>query len=118
MKFSGRTLQLSLTTLALVCSGWLMLAQAPVTRAVFDDSTVTFKTKCAVCHGLDGSGETAQGKALKVRPLSAAEVQKQSDAQLNTIITKGKKKMPAFGGALNAEQCKGLVAHIRSLAKK
>ena len=38
-----------------------------------------FKAKCASCHGPDGAGATAVGKAMKVRDLRSAEVQKQSD---------------------------------------
>ena len=119
MKFSIRQVQFLLTTGAvMLLAGLLLATQPPVTRAVFEDNAVTFKTKCALCHGLDGSGNTATGKAMKVRDLGSAEVQKMTDAQLNTLIRKGKNKMPAFGGSLNAEQIKGLVAHLRSLAKK
>jgi cytochrome c6 len=70
----------------------------------------TYKTKCAVCHGPDGKGETN-----KIRDLSSADVQKQSDAELTTIITDGKGKMPAYGKSLKADQVKELVAFIRSL---
>jgi hypothetical protein len=47
-----------------------------------------------MCHGQDGSGDTAMGKKLKVRDLRSAEVQSQTDAQLTDIITKGKPPMP------------------------
>ena len=77
-----------------------------------------FKTKCAVCHGADGKGETAMGKANKLRDLGSADVQKQTDAELSTIVEGGKAKMPAYGKSLKPEQIKGLVAYIRSLAKK
>ncbi|MFY9753611.1 MAG: cytochrome c [Candidatus Acidiferrales bacterium] len=83
-----------------------------------DDAAGTFKTKCAMCHGPDGSGNTATGKALQVRDLSSAGVQGQSDAQLIDIVTNGKAKMPAYKGKLTDAQIKGLVAYIRSLAKK
>ena len=116
MKLSIRPMQLLI--LALAAGGWLMLTQPTVSYAVFDDSAVTFKTKCALCHGLDGTGDTPTGKSLKVRNLSSAEVQKMKDAQLITIISKGKDKMPAFKDSLNAEQIKGLVAHLRTMAKK
>lgn len=74
-----------------------------------------FKGKCAMCHGADGKGETAMGKKFGLRDLGSVEVQKQSDAELTTIITKGKAKMPAYDGKLTAEQIKALVAHIRTL---
>jgi cytochrome c6 len=104
------------TTLLLLVAA-LVTTQAPVTRAAFDDAAVTFKTKCAMCHGMDGTGNTPTGKSLKVRDLGSAGVQKMTDAQLNTIISKGKDKMPGFSSSLNTDQIKGLVAHIRALKK-
>jgi cytochrome c6 len=77
-----------------------------------------YKTKCAACHGPDGKGETAIGKADKIRDLSSAEVQQQSDVELNTFITAGKGKMPAYGKSVKPDQVKDLVDFIRSLAKK
>jgi cytochrome c6 len=77
-----------------------------------------YKTKCAVCHGADGKGETTVGKANKIRDLASADVQKQSDADLTGIITNGKNKMPAYGKSLKPEQVKDLVAFVRSFAKK
>jgi mono/diheme cytochrome c family protein len=40
-----------------------------------------------------------------------------SDAQLSTVITNGKNKMPAYGKSLKAEDITGLVAYIRTLKK-
>ncbi len=82
-----------------------------------DDSASLFKTKCAACHGADGSGDTSMGKALKIRDLGSAEVQKQTDAQLTEIVSNGKSPMPAYKGKLTEDQIKGLVAYIRSLKK-
>lgn len=76
-----------------------------------------YKTKCAVCHGPDGKGETAVGKANKLRDLGSAEVQKQSDDELSGIVTGGKGKMPAYGKSLKPEQIKELVAFLRSFKK-
>jgi cytochrome c6 len=77
-----------------------------------------FKAKCASCHGADGAGKTTMGSMLKIRDLGSPEVQKQSDAELNRIITKGKNKMPAFEGKLKKEQIEQLVGYIRELGKK
>jgi mono/diheme cytochrome c family protein len=73
---------------------------------------------CALCHSGDGSGNTPVGKSLKLRALGSAEVQKQSDAKLSEIISKGKNKMPGFSSKLKAEEITELVAHIRTMAKK
>ena len=75
----------------------------------------TFKTKCAVCHGADGKGETAMGKKLGAQNLGSPEVQKQSDAQLAAIVSKGQNKMPAYNGKLTDEQISDLIKYIRSL---
>jgi mono/diheme cytochrome c family protein len=72
----------------------------------------TFKAKCAACHGADGKGK----EMMKTRDLGAADVQKQNDADLTAIITRGKGKMPAYG-SLTPDQVKDLIAYIRSLKK-
>ena len=58
------------------------------------------------------------GKADKIRDLGSPEVQAQSDADLTTIITNGKGKMPAYGKSLKPDQVKDLVTYVRTLAKK
>ena len=82
-----------------------------------DGGADTFKAKCAACHGPDGSGNTTMGKNLKLRDLGSADVQKQSDEELTTIITKGKAKMPAYDGKLTKDQISDVVKYIRSLKK-
>ena len=85
---------------------------------VFADAGAdTFKAKCAACHGPDGSGSTTMGKNLKLRDLGSADVQKQSDDELTTIITKGKGKMPSYDGKLTKDQVSDVVKYIRSLKK-
>jgi mono/diheme cytochrome c family protein len=106
-------LLLSLLTVGLlaVCAG--------SSRAQSAGETL-FKTKCAACHGPDGKGEVPMGKKLGAHDLNSAEVQKQSDAQLTEVVTKGrnKMKMPAFDGKLSKEQIAQLVAYIREIGKK
>jgi cytochrome c6 len=99
-------------------AGAILLAFAIAPAARGDDAAPLFKQKCAMCHGADGKGDSSMGKTLKVRDLSSADVQKQSDADLTAIITKGKNKMPSYEGKLKPEEIKGLVAYVRSLAKK
>ena len=77
-----------------------------------------FKGKCASCHGPDGGGKTAMGTMLKIRDLRSDDVQKQTDADLNRIVTKGKNKMPAFDGKLKREQIEQLVGYVSELGKK
>ncbi len=77
-----------------------------------------YKAKCAACHGADGKGETATGKALKVKDFASEEVQKMSDEDLNEVIAKGKNKMPAYGKSLKPEEIKALVEYARGFRKK
>src|ERR1700746_4124905 len=69
-----------------------------------DASADLFQAKCASCHGPDGKGETAMGKSMKVKDLASADVQKQPDTDLTTIIEKGKKPMPGYEGKLTKDQ--------------
>ena len=77
-----------------------------------------FKAKCAMCHGADGAGQTAMGKALKIPALHSEAVQKLSNAELTSTITKGKNKMPAYETKLSKEQISKLVEFVRDLGKK
>ena len=80
-------------------------------------SETLYKSKCVGCHGADGTG-SAMGKKLGAHNFQTADVQKMSDAELTDIITNGKNKMPPYGKSLKAEDIKGLVGYIRSLAAK
>jgi mono/diheme cytochrome c family protein len=104
--------------LAIGAAAALSLGLAGVPANAQDTGPTLYKSKCAACHGADGKGETAIGKADNIRDLGSADVQQQSDAVLTSIITSGKGKMPAYGKSLKPEQVKDLVTYIRSLAKK
>jgi mono/diheme cytochrome c family protein len=94
------------------------VAILPSVSARADDSAAVYKAKCASCHAADGSGDTAVGKKLKLRDLSALDVQKLSDAELTKVIADGKAKMPGYAKKLTAEQIKSLVAMIRTMSSK
>ena len=85
------------------------------TCSLAETAAETYKTTCAMCHGPDGKGETALGKNLHTKDLTSDEVRKKSDAELSTIIVKGKENMPGFEGRLTQAQINGLVKYIRSL---
>lgn len=70
----------------------------------------TYKAKCAMCHGADGSKTTMGSKAL-----NSADVQKMSDADLTAVIENGKGKMPAYKGKLTDAQIKDVVAYIKTM---
>lgn len=81
------------------------------------DAAANFKAKCAMCHGADGKGDTPVGKKMGVRDFTSAEVQKATDAELIATTTKGKNKMPAYGGKLSDGDIKDLIGYIRQLGK-
>jgi mono/diheme cytochrome c family protein len=93
----------------------LLLSAGPV-RAQADAASL-FKSKCGNCHGADGSGNTAVGKSMKLRDLRSADVQKQTDEELNAWIANGKGAMPAYKDKFSAAQIKDLVGFIRELGK-
>jgi mono/diheme cytochrome c family protein len=79
------------------------------------DASGLYQSKCVACHGADGSGSPT-GTKLGAHDFHSPEVQKQSDAELTATLTNGKNKMPAYGKSLKANDIKGLVAYVRSLA--
>lgn len=81
------------------------------------DGAALYKSKCAMCHGPDGAGQTPMGKNMKLRDLRSADVQKQTDAELAKWIADGKGKMPAYKSKMSAEEISALVAFIRTLKK-
>ena len=102
-----------LTLAAIFTAALFLSASAKADNA----AEATYKAKCAGCHGPDGKGETAAGKAMKAGSFAAPEVAKMSDDDLATAIAKGKNKMPAYEKSLKPEQIKDLVTYIRTLAK-
>lgn len=83
-----------------------------------DSGATLFQSRCQMCHGADGKADTPTGKAFKVPNLHDPAVVKMSDAEITTVITKGKNKMPAFGTRLSSPQIDSLVAYIRTLQKQ
>ena len=73
-----------------------------------------FARNCARCHGMDGRGETDQGRKYDVPDLTE-EVRYASTAKISRIITNGKQEMPAFGKKLTKKQISALTAYVRKL---
>lgn len=76
-----------------------------------------YKQKCQSCHGADGTPNPAMAKSMGLKDLKSDDVQKQSDADLKTTVSKGKAKMPAFSGKLTDPQIDEVVKYVRSLKK-
>jgi len=92
------------------------------TPEVQRDARLHFADHCALCHGNDGSGETAMGRGMYPKPpdLRSAGTQERSDGEIFWIIENGVRLtgMPAFGGPDapgNSEDSWKLVRFIRHL---
>jgi cytochrome c6 len=98
--------------------GMLCCVVVPFAMQAQSDADKIYKTNCVLCHSADGSGGSPTGKAMHAKDLRSDEVQKQSDAALAEVISKGRGKMPAFGAKIKADDVTKLVAYIRALANK
>jgi mono/diheme cytochrome c family protein len=94
------------------------MSSAPALADAGIDAAPIYKSNCAMCHGADGSGQTPAGKAMKVRDLRSADVQKMTDKELAAVIADGKGKMPGYKAKLGPSDIDALVAYIRQFAKK
>ncbi len=105
-------------SLRLVPAGILCFLAVSTAAHAQSDPAKFYKANCTLCHSEDGSGGSPTGKALKAKDLRSDEVQKQGDAALAEVITKGRGKMPAFGAKIKADDVTKLVAYLRTLPKK
>jgi len=77
-----------------------------------DDGAGLYKTKCAACHGADGTGKPA----AKIPSLVGDDAKKKSDADLTGGIS-GTAKHPGPVKGLSADDAKAIVTYIRTLQK-
>jgi cytochrome c6 len=91
---------------------------ATASAASAKDGEAVYTAKCKSCHGADGAGNPAIAKMMNVtmKPLSSAEVQAKSDADLKTIVAAGTGKMKPVSG-LAAADGDNVVAYLRTLKK-
>jgi cytochrome c6 len=96
-----------------------LLLAASVAAPAFGqgDGAVIYKSKCAMCHGADGTGDTPIGKNMKLRSLRSPEDIKASDADLFKQTKEGVGKMQGYAGKLTDAQISDVVAYIRTLQK-
>lgn len=85
-----------------------------------------YKKNCGGCHGATGAGDGSAASSLSPKPASfinkdaknslGKKVSEQTDEELATVISKGRKKtaMPPFK-KLSEQDVKDVLAYIRSL---
>ncbi len=95
----------------------LIVASTAPTAFAASPGADTYTSKCQMCHGATGLGDTPAGKAMKTIAFNAPDVLKMSEADLTAITKNGKGKMPAYAGKLTDAQIKDVVAYVRTLQK-
>jgi mono/diheme cytochrome c family protein len=107
---------LALCICGVLLSGLIVLSGP---AAVQDDVKKVYTSKCAVCHGEDGKGQTAKGKKLKMKDIRSADIQKKTPQEWADAIFKGVgQDMDAYGKELGADMTKKLADYMRELSKK
>jgi cytochrome c6 len=78
-----------------------------------------YTSKCKICHGADGEGETGYAKAMGLHPaqLGSDAVQSKTDTELKKIILEGSGKMKPIKG-LNDTDIDNVIAYVRTFRRK
>ena len=107
-----------LATVLVITAPVLMLSfpnQSDAIGTVRSNGSDIFRTRCSICHGVDGSGNTDWGKKLKAPDLRSGDVEKLTDDELVEIITHGRGAMPAFKKKLTRDSIQQVISHLRNL---
>jgi mono/diheme cytochrome c family protein len=118
--FARKTVVTKFATAVLTLSLFAALAvtmSSPPALA-FQSVKSLYASKCAVCHGNDGTANTAKGKELKTRSLKSDEFKKMTDAKAMEVLIKGKGKMEGYEKTLGKEKLEQLLAYCRELSNK
>jgi cytochrome c6 len=99
---------------AITIAVFLVSIALPVFAA--DEGATLFASKCAMCHGKTGAGDTSIGKSKGIKDLGSADVQKLTDKELFDQVATGKGHGFKAKG-LSDEQIKSVVSFIRTLKK-
>jgi mono/diheme cytochrome c family protein len=75
-----------------------------------------FKSKCVLCHGADGTGNTPLGKQLQSANLHSKDVQKRSDSELHKIVHDGQANMPPFADQLSDDEIDQVIKYVRTFS--
>lgn len=115
-RFAGKIALGAFAAVAMILS--LLTLTSSSNAAYFQSAKSLYQSKCAVCHGNDGSANTAKGKELKVRNLRSEEFKKMTDAKAMEVLMKGKGKMEGYEKTLGKQKLTELLAYCRELSNK
>jgi mono/diheme cytochrome c family protein len=83
------------------------------------DLKVFYQVRCAVCHGVDGTGRGPNGGRLGGGNLIGVRWEtKEQEADLVASILHGKGAMPGFGRQLSEAEVRRLLASLARLPRK
>jgi cytochrome c6 len=103
--------------LAVCAISGTFILNCPFARAEGSPGAAIFKSKCELCHGADGTGNTTLGKQLQAANLRSKDVQKKTNAELHKAIHDGNGNMPPFADQLNDSEINQVLQFVRSLGK-
>ena len=91
----------------------------PASPASLQRGQVLFGINCVMCHGPNGDGKGTLNGFFNPKPadLTAATVQKLTDAEIFLVITQGFGPMPSLAESLSPTERWDVVNHVRSLKK-
>lgn len=100
----------------LVIGGFALVMSVGLAYGAAPEGKMLYSTKCAACHGANGEGKAAIGKAFGVtmKPLGSKEVQSMSDADIKKVILSGKGKMKPVAG-VSEKQAEDIAAYVKTL---
>ena len=102
---------------ALAFGGVMLFSLSNFAWSAESPGETTFKAKCVLCHGADGTGNTPLGKQLQAADLHSPDVQKHTNAELHKIVHDGQTNMPAFADQLSDEEITQVIKYVRTFKK-
>ncbi len=78
------------------------------------EGAATYKAKCQMCHGADGTPSAGMAKMMGIKAASDPDMKKLSEADMIAAVKNGKGKMKPISG-LTDPQVKEVVTYFRSL---
>lgn len=102
----------------MICTLGMMMGFSSLAWGASSQGESTFKAKCVLCHGEDGTGNTPLGKQLQAANLHSPDVQKRTNAELHKIVHDGQTNMPAFADQLSDEEITQVIKYVRTFGKQ
>jgi cytochrome c6 len=99
----------SITVLSFVIISLCSFTNLPGRKADISNGREIFESKCAKCHGSDGTKGKWGAKNLQVSKLL--------DSDMKTIITNGKRIMPAWGKRLTEDEILSVIDYVKTLRR-